>query len=65
MDEFETTWKELQKVYARRRFISYPEGYIKDPYFHIASRREDMSFITLSQQDYYPKVSKWLKEQIR
>jgi hypothetical protein len=63
MDEFEITWKELQKVYARRRFIAYPENYVEDRYFHYASTREDMSFMILGQEEYYPKVRQWLKEQ--
>jgi hypothetical protein len=63
MDEYETNWKKLQKVYARRRFIAYPENYVQDRYFHIGSKREDMSFITLDHQPYILKVKKWLKEQ--
>ena len=63
LDKFENTWDKLKEVYSHRRFISYPEGYVKDRYFHRASKREDMSFIILDQQEYLPKVSKWLKEQ--
>ncbi|MCD6174516.1 MAG: beta-N-acetylhexosaminidase [Planctomycetes bacterium] len=63
MEEFEITWKKLQKVYARRRFIAYPENYVKDHYFHYASTREDMSFMILGQQAYHPKVRKWLIKQ--
>jgi len=63
IDEFEVTWGKLQKVYAQRRFISYPENYVKDRYWHYASTREDMSFMILNQQNYHPKVSQWLKEQ--
>ena len=65
LDAYEANWKKLETVYAQTRFIAYPENYVKDRYFHIASKREDMSFITLDHQPFISQANKWLKEQGR
>jgi hexosaminidase len=57
---FEKRWAELKDVYAKTRFISYPPDYIPDRYFHLASQREDLSWMIQPQEMYFGMIGKWL-----
>ena len=61
LEEFNLAWENLKAVYARTRFIAYPENYVKDRYFHFASKREDLSFMIVVEQKYHELIKNWLK----
>jgi hexosaminidase len=42
---FNGAWNELKDVYSETRFLSYPQGYIPDRYFHVASQAEDLTWM--------------------
>ena len=60
-DEFERTWKALKKVYEKTRFLFYPESYVKDRYFHLASQSEDLSWMIDVEKKYHKLVKDWLE----
>lgn len=62
LSEFESDWANLEHVFAKTRFISYPENYVQDRYYHIASQREDISFMKQVEELYHPMVREWLAE---
>jgi hexosaminidase len=63
MKEFQETWKDLEKVYGQTRFISYPANYVPDRYFHLASQREDLTWMIQPEELYFGMINKWLKIQ--
>jgi hypothetical protein len=61
--EFQQDWSALQSVYSQTRFISYPDNYIPDRYFHLASQREDLTWMIQAQELYHGMINKWLQNQ--
>lgn len=61
LEEFAQVWANLQAVYAKTRFIAYPENYVSDRYFHIASQREDLSWMIQTEEKYHKLVLDWLE----
>ncbi|WP_372936340.1 family 20 glycosylhydrolase, partial [Mariniphaga sediminis] len=45
LDDFNRSWEKLKQVYAQTRFVTYPENYVPDRYYHFASQREDLSYL--------------------
>ena len=62
MKEFQETWKELKDVYGETRFISYPPNYVPDRYFHLASQREDLTWMIQPEELYFGMIDKWMGE---
>lgn len=60
---FHKCWTELQTVYSETRFISNPSNFIPDRYFHIASQREDLSWMIQAQELYESMIKNWLHSQ--
>lgn len=60
LQQYQYKWTVLQKVYSQTRFIAYPAGYVPDRYFHLASQREDLTWMTQAQDMFNKKISKWL-----
>ena len=60
MKEFKQAWKELETVYSETRFVSYPANYIPDRYFHLASQREDLSWMIQTEELYFGMIDKWI-----
>ncbi len=60
--EFDIAWKKLQEVYEKTRFLSYPEEYVQDRYFHMASRTEDLSWMVEVEEQFHNKVRTWLNQ---
>lgn len=60
INEFNKTWKEVESVYGQTRFTSYPAGYIPDRYFHLASQREDLTWMIQPEELFIGMVQKWL-----
>jgi hypothetical protein len=60
--EFEQAWKNLQDVYKETRFLSYPEEYVKDRYFHLASQKEDLSWMINVEEQFHKLVRDWLQQ---
>jgi hypothetical protein len=58
--EFHETWNELKNVYGQTRFISYPPNYVPDRYFHLASQREDFTWIIQPEELYFGMIDKWM-----
>lgn len=61
--EFHQSWQALQTVYSETRFIADPSNYIADRYFHLASQREDLSWMIQAQELYESMINKWLQNQ--
>jgi hypothetical protein len=59
--KFESVWAHLEDIFAKTRFISYPEDYLPDPYFHYASQREDISFMKQAEELYFNMIREWLE----
>jgi len=60
--EYQLVWENVQLVYSQTRFISYPANYIPDRYFHLASQREDLSWMVQAEEMFIGKIEKWLKK---
>lgn len=58
--DFDKAWQALQLVYGETRFISDPPNYVPDRYFHLASQREDMTWMIQAEEMYHGMVKKWL-----
>jgi len=59
--DFEKKWDKLEYVYGKTRFISYPENYVKDRYFHLASKREDLGWLRIIEDKIHKKLQQRLK----
>lgn len=59
--EFDKAWGDLQKVYSKTRFISYPENYVADRYFHFASQREDLTWLIQVEELLHREIKQWLE----
>jgi hypothetical protein len=60
MDNFTKCWNDVENVYAETRFISYPPDYIPDRYFHLASQREDLTWMIQPEELFIDMIQKWL-----
>lgn len=60
---FENRWNEVKVVYEETRFITYPPGYVPDRYFHVASQREDLSFMIQAEELLFEMINKWQQSQ--
>jgi len=56
MKNFEEKWENLKRVYSKTRFISYPPNYVPDRYFHLASQREDLTWMIQAQEIIISKI---------
>ena len=61
MENFEQVWAELKSVYDKTRFIKYPASYLPDRYFHLASQREDLTWMIQAEELYFGMIKKWLQ----
>ncbi len=61
IQNFDKTWAELNKVYSKTRYTKYPSNYVPDRYFHLASQKEDLTWMIQAQELYHEKIKKWLK----
>jgi hexosaminidase len=64
IDEFHRIWNDVQSVYGETRFVSYPANYLPDRYFHLASQREDLTWMIQAQELYIEMIEKWLQNQL-
>lgn len=62
LDEFEKAWVNLKEVYGKTRFISNPPNFVPDPYFHFASRKDDLSWMVQAEDMYHEMIKRWLKK---
>jgi hypothetical protein len=60
MEEFQKCWKDVENIYGETRFISYPADYIPDRYFHLASQREDLTWMIQPEELFFDMIQKWL-----
>jgi hypothetical protein len=51
----------VERVYGQTRFISYPVNYIPDRYFHLASQREDLTWMIQPEELFIGMIEKWMK----
>lgn len=61
--EFHEAWDEVELVYSKTRFISYPANYVPDRYFHSASQREDLTWMIQAEELYFEMIDKWMESQ--
>jgi hypothetical protein len=61
MQEFYQAWLELKTVYSQTRFVAYPDGYVPDRYFHLASQREDLTWMIQAEELFFGRIEKWLQ----
>jgi hypothetical protein len=56
MANFQEKWENLNRVYSTTRFIAYPANYVPDRYFHLASQREDLTWMIQAQELLFEKI---------
>jgi hexosaminidase len=61
MNEFQQAWKNVEEVYSQTRFVSYPASYVPDRYFHLASQREDLTWMIQQEELFFGMIEKWIK----
>lgn len=61
MQDFQNAWESLKSIYSETRFISYPSNYIPDRYFHLASQKEDLSWMIQPEELFFGMLEKWIK----
>lgn len=59
--EFKKAWEDVKSVYSQTRFISNPPNYVPDRYFHLASQREDLTWMIQPEELYLGMIDKWLQ----
>jgi len=64
LKEFRKAWDEVQLVYSQTRFIAYPPNYVPDRYFHLASQREDLTWMIQAEELYEGMINKWLQSEL-
>lgn len=64
LKDFERAWQNLQHVYGKTRFIANPDNYLPDRYFHLASQREDLSWMIQVEELYHRMVLQWLEKNV-
>ncbi len=60
LKEFDQVWENLLQVYGKTRFVSYPDGYVPDRYFHVASQGEDLGWMIQPEKLFHSMISTWL-----
>ncbi len=60
---FDSAWENLKQVYSETRFISYPENYVPDRYYHFASQREDLSYLIQVEERFHKMVREWIEKE--
>lgn len=61
LQEFQQAWTHVKEVYGTTRFIAYPPGYVPDRYFHLASQREDLTWMIQAEEMVHVMVKQWLQ----
>jgi len=59
---FQNSWEELKDVYGQTRFVSNPPDYVPDRYFHLASQREDLTWMIQPYEMYFGMIEKWINK---
>jgi len=62
---FEKVWAELKSIYGKTRFIEYPANYVPDRYFHLASQREDLTWMIQAEELYFGMIEEWLQNSMQ
>jgi hypothetical protein len=62
--EFEQAWTAMKEVYGQTRFVSYPTDYARDRYFHLASQREDLTWMIQAQELYLAMIDQWMQPEL-
>lgn len=62
MQDFHIAWENLKSEYAKTRFIAYPDNYVPDRFFHLASQREDLSWMIQCEEIYFKMIDEWIAE---
>lgn len=62
LNEFNRAWDHLKNVYSKTRFISYPDGYVPDHYFHYASQSEDLTWMIQPEELFQGMIEQWMGE---
>ena len=60
MKEIQEAWKNVEEVYSQTRFISCPVNYVPDRYFHLASQREDLTWMIQPEELFFGMIEKWM-----
>ncbi len=60
--EFDRSWENLNSVYSKTRFISYPDDYVPDRYYHPATQREDLTFLIQVEELFHEMINEWMAE---
>jgi hexosaminidase len=61
VSDFRQSWENLENVYGETRFVSYPPGYIPDRYFHLASQKEDLTWMIQPEELFIVMIDKWIE----
>jgi hypothetical protein len=62
--DYRQVWTRLQEVYSKTRFVAYPVNYVPDRYFHLASQREDLSWMVQAEEMFIGMIEEWLRDQL-
>ncbi len=62
LKNFDAAWANLKAVYEETRYISCPDNYVKDRYFHFASQREDLTWMIQVEELLHRLIRKWLEK---
>lgn len=62
LGEFNESWEDLKATYSKTRFITYPDNYLADRYFHYASHREDLTWMIQVEELFHSMIIDWIKE---
>jgi hypothetical protein len=62
MKNFQIAWNEVEDIYSQTRFIAYPVNYVPDRYFHLASQREDLTWMIQPEELFLGMIDTWLKK---
>jgi len=62
IEEFNASWENLKSVYSATRYISYPDNYVADRYFHFASQREDLTWMIQVEELMHKRIQEWMSE---
>jgi hypothetical protein len=60
LDGFDEAWENLKSVYSEARYITYPDSYVPDRYFHYASQREDLSWMVQPEELLNKMLREWI-----
>lgn len=60
--ELQESFRHLSETYGETRFTVNSPGFVKDRYFHLASQREDLSWMNQAQELLEQKINRWLNQ---